>query len=457
MGKPTTSLLAIGALCLVLLNFRKVGISREGAAELTNWHDVAKKDNETASERLVSPSNRVKDETKEKSDPDDDNARNRPNDSVWLIPEVPDVALSEQLSSRIVVNASIGQVSPLENCAVTAQVRIQTSSTGQWTLQALDDQGRDKTIGGDEFYVTYADQHLNQSRHVSLVAEVQDYKNGTYGLDFWTSPMNPRPTNLTGAGRLAVYFQYTCGIGVFYDPLKANWRGSGTSGRSFVIDDMPMPGYSEFQPPTDIDLSPYDKVISFGDSLMELLVKGRDTGYFRNKTFWKGNIWSPLNMETLSRTLNVLSDWHGEDLLNNHSRVALLMGSSVWDVIHDSTPQKNPNFDSNIKAVRELVAIVRERYPGVALFWKSPSALHIHRVGKKCKRGCKIGVRYMSASRTKQLYNLQKKAISECLDVYWMDLYQGYYLSADYTRSDDGRHYVDGFNEAMLSWLYKDG
>jgi hypothetical protein len=62
-------------------------------------------------------------------------------------------------------------------------------------------------------------------------------------------------------------------------------------------------------------------------------------------------------------------------------------------------------------------------------------------------------IRYMSESRSRYLYNLQKDIMNE-LNVPFLDLYEATYLSADRLYPSDGRHYKPDLNRMMLSWFY---
>ena len=349
----------------------------------------------------------------------------------------------------------------LESCKPTAQVQIRrsiTTGSEQWFLQAIDKQGKEKTVGGDEFYVTYTDSSLSRrdQETSTFVATVKDLKNGMYSLDFSTTPMNPHAENLTGRGTLKVYFQYTCEIGFFYPPQKDGWTTGAPSRVVHSHPNVTVPSFRRFQPPNEdkaISLSQYDNVISFGDSMMELFVKG-DAGFYRNRTTFKRNIFQPINNETLDRALYHLSLFHDEQL--KRPNVALVLGSSIWDIIADYTTQAGPNYDSHMTAIRDYIGRVREKYPTVPLYWKSPSALHIHVVQASCFRRetCIKGTRYMSESRSRRLYELQKELMNK-LNVPWMDLYEAYFLSADYTKWGDGRHFQDAFSQLLLSWFYR--
>jgi hypothetical protein len=90
---------------------------------------------------------------------------------------------------------------PLANCSVTTKVRIIQKSP-HWILQSIDDNGNDKTVGGDEFYVTYADNNPPRKGEHSAAALIKDLEDGSYELDFVKTPMAPISGNLTGAGTL---------------------------------------------------------------------------------------------------------------------------------------------------------------------------------------------------------------------------------------------------------------
>jgi hypothetical protein len=298
--------------------------------------------------------------------------------------------------------------------------------------------------------------NVNENNYFTLVAAVQDLGDGTYSLDFSTTPMNPEPSpNWKGRGMLTVYFQYTCGIGALYPPLKDNWETGASSRAVYNRTNITIPPYRHFRPPeSNIDLSSYDLVVSFGDSLMELLVKNRNADFYRDRLAWHGNIWQAINNSTLERALKVLDQWHGQDL--SKPNVALILGSAVWDMTADPTPQVGPNFDDHMQAIREFITRIRRKYPTVPLYWKSPSAFHVHLLPATChtKKKCIELTRYMSASRSQRLCELQRELIIKELNVPWMELYEAYLLSADY--SDDGRHFQAVFNRRVLGWFYRD-
>jgi hypothetical protein len=127
-------------------------------------------------------------------------------------------------------------------------------------LVSLDASGNNKNIGGDEYYVTYTDV---SSSSTTLVAFVHDNGEGTYSLDFSTTPMNP--VNISGYGNLAVHLEYTCGIGAMGQPLKDKWVSGRFCSTSWSRDNVTTPSYRVFSPPTDagIDFSPYSMVVGY--------------------------------------------------------------------------------------------------------------------------------------------------------------------------------------------------
>jgi hypothetical protein len=377
-----------------------------------------------------------------------------------LIPNSTNATAERNVMEQLVNVTTLGENNPLRNCAITTQIRILRQNT-KWLLQSIDAQGKDKRVGGDEYYVTYSDNVEYNSNSTepkaTAVAFVADSQDGTYLLDFVTTPMNPTPGNLTGAGILTVYFQYSCGIGRMYQPLKDAWKGGGSSMTSFSTKTIEPP-LRTFQPPRDhgIDLSVFNLTISFGDSLMGSLV-GRKP--YRPNVLYHFNVARPLSTKMLPVFLRKLKNWHKYPLRDANRSVALILGSSMWDILVPDNIQ-GPLFTDHLNATRQLVETIRQLYPTVTLFWKSPSATHPHRVSlEKCYRqtinpDCLSRVRYMSNSRIDYLYQQQIRLMRDELKVPVLDVYEASYLSADRSTYGDGRHYGKGYNHVVLSWFY---
>jgi hypothetical protein len=370
-----------------------------------------------------------------------------------LLPAEPDSQVEKKLKSWIRADADKGEISPLTNCSATSQVRIQQYSDASWTLVSLDTKGRNKTMGGDEYYVTYTDA---SSKTVTLVAFYHDNGDGTYNLDFSTTPLNA--VNITGLGILTVHLQYTCGIGAMAQPQKLRWAYGGECATSWSLANVPTPSYRHFSPPTNvgIDFSAYNTVIGYGDSLMEGLFRYKNRkgqALFRqNTTAYKENPRCELNNSTLDKLSKKLRDWHGHQL--NQSKIALVIGSAVWDL--GSGYNVDPNFVSHLQGARRYVEQLRQDYPNVQLYWKSASAFQPHVLGTHCIKNqyCRSRTGYMSKSRSKIFYEKQKSLMAE-LDIPFLDLWDAYFLSGDHMmEKGDVIHYSSELNILMQSWFY---
>jgi hypothetical protein len=253
-------------------------------------------------------------------------------------------------------------------------------------MYTYDYSGVRKTIGGDEFYLSFHERTVN----ATAAAITLDQEDGSYRLDFVSTPLRPEPGSPTADLELHVHFSYTCVIASIPSPQKDPWNGAGTSLGKFIIALDKPPPIRAFQPPvTSIDLSQYETVISFGDSLMHDLVKFDMVMFdyplpFPPESFFKPNLKyhdnpnSPLSLQTLPYLIGKLTEWHSKDLSTNRS-TALLLGSAAWDVVEwrRGEYQDRP-FDNHIQACRLLIEHVRANYPTVTIFWKLPSPVHVH-------------------------------------------------------------------------------
>ncbi|KAG7339568.1 hypothetical protein IV203_025094 [Nitzschia inconspicua] len=170
---------------------------------------------------------------------------------------------------------------------------------------------------------------------------------------------------------------------------------------------------------------------------------------------------------------------------------AIVVGSSAWDLLEPESYHEVGHLD----AIRRFLHFLRDEFipqqestcNNVTIIWKSPTAMHVHRTyredekkqkkqgndktGSSLPRNTPSGtnitnnnveleerIRYMSTSRTFELYRLQKQLITtEFPDVMWMDWYWPSALAADWTFPGDGRHYVTAWNQQMmLQWTEQD-
>lgn len=392
----------------------------------------------------------------------------------WLvmIPSDPDLTCKSKVLSAI-ENVMPFNESRFVTCPITSQVQIivpnQNETTSKWILQSLDEDGNPKSVGGDEYYITWTDDtavpdpKINMT-HATLIARALDQSDGTYILDFATSPMDPNPESISESGRLTVHFEYTCGVGRMGDPTKDTWNSAGYTHTNYTMDGVPRPVYRNFQPPvSSVDLGSYDAVVFAGDSVM-----GNFAGVDEHK-FGKTNIYrnkhpgSALNTEEVDRWLDELREGYG-DLLQQASegvqKAAILVGSSTWDILNNEVDQWT-DWEDHLEACRILIQSIRSEYPNVDVLWKSATALHICNpdVEDLALEDYYWGVqqvRYMSESRSYDIDQVQKKLMAE-LQVPVLDVYEATYLAADWSRSPtDARHYGPALNLKMLNWFYKD-
>jgi hypothetical protein len=124
-----------------------------------------------------------------------------PVDYDYIIPSPPESFLIPENRSNLTVTglagASLNDID-IDNdteCRITSQVRV-IQSKPFWTMQAIDQHGRNLREGGDDFHVTFTDSSSSPSSLFEpeiAVAFVSDQENGSYRLDFvGTSP--PPPT-----------------------------------------------------------------------------------------------------------------------------------------------------------------------------------------------------------------------------------------------------------------------
>lgn len=410
-------------------------------------------------------------------------------DRVWLdpeqaafsvvarIPEHPNPVAAKTVESGITGDSQVDtSKGPLSSCSVTSQVRVlRNEKTHEWILQSVDAHGNDKTTGGDEYYVTYTlGNPPHGGRKPTAVARVEDLGNGKYGLDFVTTPFPSARdaqilTNSTSAeassGTLTVHFQYSCGIGSLPQPVKANWRNGGSTGISHTVNALARPKWRVFQSPNEdktIDLSRFDLVISFGDSLMRHFIgakKGVGCGreerrWCRDKTYFHRVIHLHLAPDTVDRFLHMLEQWHGKELRDTSQSNALVLGSAMWDLLEPRNIQGSA-FDGHLRACVSLVTKVRSAYPSATIFWKLPLAVHSHTVVCRNDPRCRQRTKYLSSSRMEYLYK-QQQMIMKGLGVVALDMYEASYLSSSELEPGDGRHYNREFDLAMLDWFYAD-
>lgn len=444
-----------------------------------------------------------------------------------LIPPKPDFIPNQNVHKAIATSNGT-TTTPLiykgKSCNITSQVRLHvvnkrnnaanTSIVQQWTLETMDEHGNTKHVGGDEFYVTYhhnsflyRDDTVPESSpdHPTATATVKDMGDGTYHLQFVSSPMatanhfldkekresharliadlvaNGNKVDTGGerkGGELKIHFVYSCGIGQMPPPTKDQWKNGGYTQTVYSVQLDRPPPISKFQPTCTHEhsagnLSSLDEIILVGDSVMEQFAFHRGTS-FRPHVHFTGNIGRPLNSNTWKSfsdrvTANV-AHFNSLDVANSASdtttsstaprspALGVIVGSSTWDILADDLSQGS-DFSNHRSSMRNLIQDIKMNHPNVTLLWKSPTAVHPHivvsertkwfgPVEKAVKR-----TRYMSESRSRVLYLVQKEICDE-LAVPFLDVYEAYALSGDWHFPTDGRHYRPELNRAVFTWLF---
>jgi hypothetical protein len=351
---------------------------------------------------------------------------------------------------------------PLEKCAITSRFRlvIPSQETEPWILQTFDSRG-EKTVGGDEVYIMWKAQNGDQA-----VAWAHDRQDGNYELEFVRPPISriqkKQPGGPSVLGKVTLFYDYSCGIGSLAPPLKENYTRAGEVQMLFMEKDVPRPPIREFQEPNRdyaIDLDRYDFVYFFGDSMLQQLSRRQKTdNYWNNKMFYKENVYQSLTTtEDVENMLQKLRDWHGSNLTaaaTSGQKIAVVTGSSLWDILNGHV---DPGYQRHAAACRSFITQFRREFPHVDLYWKSPSALHFHKLRMLRKNpGTLLQERavYMSQALPYQMYLLQK-ALMEELQVPFLDLYDAYFLSGPWTRRFDARHYRDEISSLLLSYYWR--
>jgi hypothetical protein len=400
-----------------------------------------------------------------------------PNEPFFQAPSMVEEAIGPKVLSDSARN-------PLQNCSVTVQFQLFIPQSGSssipWVLQSMtipSDFSNSSSVeisalipkayGGDEIFVEWRssiDPTLDAG-----VALVSDSNDGTYTLDFVRPPI--LQYNHTAAeafshndfGRVTIYYDYSCGIGGMFAPDKDDFARAGEIHTSFSLDGIPRPHIKEFIPPNQdhsIDLSKYHTVISFGDSLMLQLARE-----FSRRRYWRPNILYTDNVNQclsdpdsdVNIFLEKFHKWHGDQLAeaaNRSESVAVIAGSAVWDALRGCVRSGYVDHETSI---RSFVKQIQAMYPTMDFYWKSPSAVALHRRSTlqdlvndtvKLQRS-----RYISNAVLTDLYKLQKDIMAE-LNIPFLDLFEAYYLSIPWTMAGSAVHFDDSIASLLLGYFW---
>lgn len=127
-------------------------------------------------------------------------------------------------------------------------------------------------------------------------------------------------------------------------------------------------------------------------------------------------------------------------------RTSSSFGSLPWLVIVSQNPSARTHFAVIIHSNQILISSF------VPVHWVDLDRVVEHDRATATLFGTNR-IRYMSASRSRHLYKLQKR-IMEDLTVPFIDLFEATYLSADQLYPSDGRHYRPDLNRKMIGWFY---
>jgi hypothetical protein len=122
---------------------------------------------------------------------------------------------------------------------------------------------------------------------VALFRVEQRGRRARYGSERWFLRVGVRTTaDPTTVGRLTIYYDYGCGIGGLFAPEKNNYTRAGEVHTFVSRNGIPRPYIRDFVLPNQdnaIDLSTYDTVIMFADSLLQQFAR----------RFSMEKVWSP--------------------------------------------------------------------------------------------------------------------------------------------------------------------
>ena len=400
-------------------------------------------------------------------------------DTLRWIPPTPDD--QPRLSFLIALeNTTIQESAVLKGCPMTAQLSLNT--TDNWTIQTYDIHGRPKTVGGDEFYISYRDPAI--PHRIVAASNTTDHNDGTYTLHFTMSPLLPRrrQPNTTHTvptlqdliipenGVLIIWLEYSCGIGAMDRPQRDDWSCNGASLVNWNVTDVPKPPMQVFVPPNiTIDLGSFDMVLAVGDSVMQQFIGKLDKKYTYPNSQYATNPQYPLRTRFLQAYLTPTMK-RLKRFQRNRFKTVLLVGTAAWDLqspyglVNVRSPGDLDITDEqllsdHLKAVESLLGAVQNDFPNVPIVWKLGSALHLHEVGNGKPNDWRDIRRldYMSQSRTFRLYRRQQELMAK-LGIPVIDTYPATYLMGDRIRfPGDSIHYDIESNKMLLSLFYPKG
>ena len=196
----------------------------------------------------------------------------------------------------------------------------------------------------------------------------------------------------------------------------------------------------------------------------------------------------PLSSQTLPDYIKVMEASIQDGLLlppnstpeNDEYKIALVIGSSAWDIIWP-TEWQGPTFQNHLQAVTDLLFYIRKQYPHIYIIWKLPysnamynadpvdcfSRLNNNTIDNDGdSSSCISALRYSSQERFYSLYQKQKYLLTAADTTHYnfsndshisvIDLYDiSYFSGIQWMIPNDSIHYLPDWNRQILQLLYR--
>mmetsp|Transcript_15167 Transcript_15167/g.21142 ORF Transcript_15167/g.21142 Transcript_15167/m.21142 type:complete len:504 (-) Transcript_15167:192-1703(-) len=417
------------------------------------------------------------------------------NDGSVIVPPLPDSYPLEIVQHLQSLNDNTETTQTLlDSCVPTSQFKISRRAK-RIVVQTLGPDGKPKTMGGDEFYVTYKD-NTNDSKSPNAVARITDLQNGKYALTFRKSrahllkdeevPLKP----LEGEGTLAIHFAYTCGIGELEPPEKKNWYNGGNmmtkpettfpqpkQGPHFVveIEGYPMPTIYDPLPtlPPPPELHGKQIIHQMGDSVM---VPMNFVPWEKEAPSWRTDLNSEVKQFRANLNMNALDGFIMPLLRERVERhralgiadedAALITGSCIWDLAEWNVTAPGFygkggrvgffSYEEHALAMEKLITQLRTEFPKLDIYWKGCTVPHIEAsnciAAAAMTASCHLRTKYFSYSRAFKLDRMQKM-ILERLQVPIFDLFDLSYEMAEFHEDGDAIHFDDEWSTNVVKLL----
>ena len=356
-------------------------------------------------------------------------------------------------------------------CPLTMQLelRIPIDQPGQpWILQSLDQYGQPKTIGGDEYYIAWKSPDESQP----IASIVKDLNNGQYEIHFQRSFFVDDGKAYDRRGRprgdnsiLSIEFEYTCRLGTLPQFHKKHWQSGGFSlvraeielGAQYVppIADAIVPNANH-----EIDLSNYTRVVYFGDSNVQSLVKSIK-GILRQthgmsvdeveQRVRTTTAQAPLQHKSAERTWLKFGRRYLDNFLNNGT-TAFVTGAFTWELI-GGVGRIDENRTEHLEALENVMTTLRKEYPWAGLYWYTGLDHHVHQVRVKEFRNLDK-LYYCSRSRANELYQQQVDVMNH-LGIPMMDSFPATSVTAWQYQTLDARHTGSQLTQQIIQRYYK--